>query len=63
MYSHFFKLWETFIQQTIHVALSPYNFTIGLVMLEVSECLQEYSKSLRQTVELDRKKFNRDVIK
>ena len=32
-------------------------------MLEVSECLQEYSKSLRQTVELDRKKFNRDVIK
>ena len=59
----FFKLIEKFIEWRIQLALSAYNFTIGLVILKVSECLQECSKSRRETVELDRKKFNRDVIK
>ena len=49
-------------QLTIEVALSPSNLTIRMINLNVWECIQEYSKSSRETAEPDRKKLNQDLI-
>ena len=49
-------------QLTIEVALSPSNLTIRMINLNVWECIQEYSKSSRETAEPDRKKLNQDLM-
>ena len=58
---HFFQTLRN-NQLTMEVALSPSNLTTRMINLNVWECIQECSKSSRETVEPDRKKLNQDLI-